>query len=238
MLSTEITITIPTYNEANNILRLIAEINSACNKSKCNYQLIVVDDNSPDGTANVVEKIKPKFNITLIKRNEKLGLGSAYIEGFKKALKTKTDFIFQMDADLSHNPKYIPRFIEKINQGYDVVTGSRLTKGGGVVGWNSTRKLISWGGNLIGRTVAGINISDLTSGYRVYKREVLEAIDLDEIKSKSYDFQLEILSKVMEKGFKVGTIPIIFYDRKHGKSKLTKVDQLRFLITALRIRFS
>lgn len=237
MLSTKIAIVIPAYNEASNILRLIAEINSACKKSKYNCQLIVVDDNSPDGTANVVEKIKPKFNVTLIKRNEKLGLGSAYIQGFKRALRNKPTLIFEMDADLSHDPKYIPEFIKKTNNGYDVVIGSRYMKGGKIVGWNITRRLISWVGNAIGRYIAGINVSDLTSGYRIYRKEVLETIDLNEIKSSSYDFQLEMLAKAIKAGFKVGTIPIIFYDRKYGKSKLTKVDQLRFLITALKIRF-
>jgi len=232
----KITIVIPTYNERNNIERLVRRIAHVCKKSSYNYEIIVIDDNSPDGTADVVEKLKER-NVILIKRSKKLGLGSAYVEGFKKAIKKKADLIFQMDGDLSHHPKYILKFIEKVNEGYDVVVGSRLMKGGKVVGWDFSRRLISWGGNVIGRYIAGVDVSDLTSGYRAYKREVLEAIDLDSIKSSSYDFQLEMLAKAINKGFEVGTVPIIFYGRKYGKSKLTKLDQLKFLITAVKIRF-
>lgn len=238
MSNKKIAIIIPTYNEKESIGLLISKVHSVMKRSRFDYKITIVDDNSTDGTLDVIDKHKNKVKIKLIKRKQKLGLGSACILGFGEALKNGDDFIFQMDADLSHDPKYIPNFIEKINEGYDVVIGSRLVKDGGVVGWSFTRKLISWGGNFIGRFIAGINVSDLTSGYRVYKRKVLESIDLDEIKSRSYDFQLEMLSKVLSKGFKVGTMPIIFYDRKYGKSKLTKSDQLRFLLAALRIRFA
>jgi len=232
-----ITIVIPTYNERENIILLLVEIFKILKQNKLNGHVIIVDDNSPDGTAEQVKRLSKKYETTLIERGKRLGLGSAYKIGFKKALELNSDLIFEMDADLSHDPEYIPKFLKKINEGYDVVIGSRLIKGGGIVGWNLVRRLISWSGNIIGRYVVAIDVSDLTSGYRVYRREVLQSIDLDEIKSRSYDFQLEILSKVLENDFKVGTIPIIFYDRKFGKSKLTKLDQLRFLITALKIRF-
>lgn len=235
MVMKKVAIVIPTYNEKDSIRELIRKLNAIKLPEK--LDVIIVDDNSPDGTADVVKRLKSDLKITLIKREKKLGLGSAYVEGFQKPLNHDVDFIFQMDADLSHDPKYIPTFIEEINKGYDVVVGSRLMKGGGVVGWNFTRRLISWGGNLIGKFIAGINVSDLTSGYRVYKRGVLETIDLNKIKSSSYDFQLEILAKALKKGFRVGTIPIIFHDRKYGESKLTRLDQLRFLMTALKIRF-
>ena len=234
---TKVAIVIPTYNEKDNIVNLIKKTNDACKNCNFGYKIIVVDDDSPDGTADVVKDLKTNFKISLIKRSKKLGLGSAYVVGFKKALENNADLIFGMDADLSHNPEYIPKFIEKINEGYDAVIGSRYVKGGGIVGWNFTRRFISWNGNLIGKYIAGINFPDLTSGYRVYTKEVLRSIDLDDIKSSSYDFQLEMLAKAINKGFKVGTIPIIFYDRKYGKSKLTKLDQLKFLITAVKIRF-
>ena len=238
MLIKKIAIIVPTYNEKENVGILIHKISDVLKGSNFNYRITIVDDNSPDGTVDVIDKLKSKFKIKLVRRKEKLGLGSAYVTGFKDVLKSKPNFIFQMDADLSHDPKYIPKFIEKINQGYDVVVGSRLIEGGKIVGWNFTRRLTSWAGNFIGRHIAEISVSDLTSGFRVYKREVLESLDLDGIKSSSYDFQLEMLSRVIEKGFRVGVIPIVFHDRKYGKSKLTKLDQLRFLLTALRIRFS
>jgi dolichol-phosphate mannosyltransferase len=233
----KITIVVPTYNERANITRLLPAIFKVFKQNKLNGNVIVVDDNSPDGTAQEVKKLYKKFKIFLIERKGKLGLGSAYIEGFKKAIEINSDLIFEMDADFSHNPKYIPKFIHKIKQGYGVVVGSRLEEGGKVIGWNWIRKLISKIGNAIGRYIANVNVSDLTSGYRVYKKEVLQKINLNEVKSQSYDFQLEMLARVLKIGFEVGTVPIIFVDRKFGKSKLSKTDILNFISTALKIRF-
>jgi dolichol-phosphate mannosyltransferase len=232
----KITIVIPTYNEIENIGLLIRKIFKIFEKNKLNGNVIVVDDNSPDGTAEEVKKLAKKYKIFLIQRKKKLGLGSAYIKGFKKALKLKSDLIFEMDADLSHNPKYIPDFINKINEGYDIVVGSRFEARGKIVGWNWFRKLVSKVGNIVGRYIANIKISDITSGYRVYRKEVLKKISLDEIKSKSYDFQMEMLFRALKKGFKVGVIPIVFVNRKFGKSKLSKLDIINFLINAFKLR--
>jgi len=230
----KVAIILPTYNEKDNIDSLVRSIFHICSKSRINAKIIVVDDNSPDGTGKEVINLSKKYPITLISRNSKLGLGSAYVKGFKKALKGNFDYIFEMDADWSHNPKYIPKFIEKMSE-YDVVIGSRYIKGGSV-DLGRLRKFISWSGNLIGRWIAGLKISDVTSGYRCFKRKVLESIDLDKIKSKSYDFQLEVLWEVIKRGYTIGAVPIVFPERRYGKSKLSKTDQLYFLLTALKIR--
>lgn len=230
------TIVLPTYNERENIKQLIPKIFKIFKENKIQGKLIVVDDNSPDGTSEIVNDLKKRYPLTLIQRERKLGIGSAYITGFRKALEDETDLIFEMDADLSHDPIYIPRFIQKINQGFDVVIGSRRIKGGEVVGWNWYRKSISWGGNFSGRYIAGVAVDDLTSGYRVYKREVLTKIDLDKVESNGYGFQLEMLARSLKKGFKVDTIPIVFSDRYSGKSKLSRKDVINFFIIALKIR--
>ena len=231
----KVSVVIPTYNERENIKLLIPKIFIALKRSKVNGNIIIVDDNSPDGTSEVVKKLQKRYRkIILIKRPKKLGIGSAYIEGFKVALNKNSEIIIEMDGDLSHNPIYIPKFIKSIKD-CDVVIGSRYKKGGKIVGWNWYRKLVSIGGNQIGRYIAKIDIEDITSGFRSYKKEVLKNV-INEIKSSGYAFQLEILARCIKKGFKVRTIPIIFYDRKKGKSKLSKKDILSFLLIALKIR--
>jgi dolichol-phosphate mannosyltransferase len=151
-------------------------------------------------------------------------------------LDSGAELVFEMDADLSHNPKYMKDLLEKASGGYDIVIGSRLEEGGGIVGWSLLRKLVSKGGNMVGRHIAGIRVRDMTSGYRLYKKEVLEKIGLDSIKANSYDFQLEMLARALRAGFKVGTVPIVFEDRRTGGSKLSKMDMVKFLLTAIRIR--
>ena len=173
-----------------------------------------------------------KYSIKVLERERKLGLGSAYVLGFEESLKDGKDIIFEMDSDLSHDPKYIPEFIKKINDGFDVVIGVREK----VIGWSVYRKLVSWGGNFIGRKIAGIKIKDLTTGYRAYRKEVLKSINLDKIKSSGYAFQLEMLSRALSKNFEVGSVPIVFYDRKMGMSKLSKWDIIEFFILAIKIR--
>ena len=232
----KVSIVLPTYNERENIKILIPRIFKVLKKNKINGSMIVVDDSSPDKTALIVQRLKKTYPITLIERSGKLGIGSAYITGFKKTLEDKADVVFEMDADLSHDPRYIPDFTKKIEQGFDVVIGSRKVEGGDVVGWNWYRKAVSAGGNFIGKRIAGVDISDLTSGYRAFKRKVVESIGLNKIKSDGYAFQLEVLSRCINKGFTVGVIPIMFYDRTAGKSKLSRRDMIDFFWTALKIR--
>jgi len=228
----KVRIILPTYNERSNIEALIPKIFAVFKKNKINGDILVIDDNSPDGTAEFVKILSKKYPIKMLKREKKLGLGSAYIIGFKESLKDKKDIIFEMDSDFSHDPKYIPKFIKKINSGFDVVIGEREK----VVGWNWYRRLVSWGGNFIGRNLAGVKVQDLTTGYRAYRGEVLKSINLDKIKSNGYAFQLEILARVLAKKFKVSSVSIIFKDRKKSQSKLSKWDMLEFFILSIKIR--
>jgi len=235
-MSYKIAITIPTYNEAKNIERLIEGIL----EQRVDSKIIIVDDNSPDGTADLAEELAKKYRekIFVIRRESKLGIGSAYVTGFKYAMdELNSDLILSMDADWSHDPKYLPDFVKKINEGYDVVVGSRYVDGGDILNWNIRRRLISRGANQFARHMLGLNISDLTTGYRCYKKETLKSIGLDNIKSNGYSFLEEILFLCKEKGFRIGETPIVFVERRNGKSKLSKKEMIKFFITILRLQF-
>ena len=233
----KVCIILPTYNEVENVKELIPRIFSIFKINKLDGKIIVVDDNSSDGTKDVIENFQKKYSIVLINRPKKMGIGSAYTDGFNRTLNDDSEIIFEMDADLSHNPNFIPNFVKEIYKGFDVVIGSRRIEGGSVIGWNWYRKFVSFGGNSIGKYIAGIDIDDLTSGFRAYKKKVIESLDLNKIESEGYAFQLEILAKCLKKGFKISSIPIEFYDRYSGKSKLSKLDFLNFFLIALKIRF-
>jgi len=222
-----ISILLPTRNEPL-VHVLVAGIRIAMKEVSEPFEIVAID-RSDDGTYERLNEI----NVTVMRQRSE-GLGGALVEGLKAV---KGDVVITMDADLSHDPKYIPSFVKRASETFDIVIGSRRMPGGGVVGWSWRRKLISFGGNFVGRRIAGVNISDLTSGYRLYRREVLEGIGLDEIKSAGYSFQLEILARSIKKGFRVGAVPIVFRDRREGRSKLSKRQWLDFFITALRIRF-
>lgn len=233
MISMEkIRIILPTYNEKENLKVLLPELFRVFSKHKLNADVLVIDDNSQDGTVDFIEKMEQKHPVKLIKRDGKIGIGSAYIRGFKESLNDGKEIIFEMDADLSHSPEYIVQFIKKIDEGFDLVIGERKK----IVGWNFYRKMISFGGNFIGRNLAGIKIKDLTTGYRAYRSNLLDSISLDKIESNGYAFQLETLFRSLSNGFKVGSVPIVFYDRQKGKSKLSKRDMIEFFVLALKIR--
>ena len=209
---------IPTYNERENIEKIIKEVL----RQSPDIHVLVVDDNSPDGTWEVVEKIKKKEKrVDLIKRPEKMGLGTAYVEGFKYALKNGYDVVFEMDADFSHDPNDIPRILQELN-GYDMVIGSRYCNGVSVVNWPMSRLLLSYFANLFARKVTGVPIRDLTSGFKAIRRRVLEKLNLSEIRSDGYGFQIEIHVRAYRKGFKIKEIPIIFVDRRSGHSKMSR----------------
>jgi dolichol-phosphate mannosyltransferase len=211
-------IIIPTYNELENLPRLLPEVLS----KEEGIHILIVDDNSPDGTAAFVEsEMKNNNRIHLIKRQSKQGLGTAYIAGFKYALQNNFEFIFEMDADFSHDPKEIPRFLDEIKNS-DVILGSRYINGVNVINWPLRRLLLSSFANLYTRVITGMPIHDATGGFKCFRREVLEAIDLDRVKSNGYAFQIEMTFKAWKKGFKVKEIPIIFVDRVKGKSKMSK----------------
>ena len=208
----------PTYNEHKNISDLISKIKNVNNK----YHILIIDDNSPDGTGKIVEDIMTKYdNVFLIKRKGKLGLGTAYCEGFNWAINNKYDTIIQMDADLSHNPKDIPKLIAELKNA-DLIIGSRYIDGVNVINWPISRLLLSYFANVYARLIIGLNIKDLTGGFKCYNRMALQNIDISSIKSEGYSFQIELNFLVWINGFKLKEIPIVFTDRTIGESKMNK----------------
>lgn len=230
-----IAIVIPTYNEAGNVEKLISLIKKVKIKEKVN--LIFVDDDSKDGTGKILDKLAKKDKkIRVIHRKNERGLGSAYVRGFTEAVKLKANIIFGMDADLSHHPKYIPSFLKKIDQGYDVVQGSRYIPGGGV-NWAWHRIFLSKGANLLATTILGLDLHDVTGAYKAFKLEVMKNIDLKSINSNGFSFFEEILYRCKKKGYKLGEVPIFFNDRVHGKSKLSKLEMIKFFFMIIKLRF-
>ena len=209
---------IPTYNEAVNIKNIIKRILALPNK----LNILIIDDNSPDGTAKIVENLVRKSkNIHLIQRAGKMGLGTAYVMGFEYALKHDYDFAFEMDADFSHNPDELPRFIELLGD-YDLIIGSRYITGISVVNWPMKRLLLSYFACLFARIVTGIRIKDLTSGFKCYSRRALGSVNWRSFKVDGYGFQIQSVFCVHKAGLKVKEIPIIFVERRQGESKMSK----------------
>jgi dolichol-phosphate mannosyltransferase len=233
-MAEKIFIIIPTYNEKSNIEKLLEQVFGLDIE---NLHILVVDDNSPDGTGQLVESLKSKYsNLEILHRNEKSGLGRAYIAGFKYVLKKDSDLIFEMDADFSHHPKYIPEFL-KAAENYDLVLGSRYIKGGGTENWNWLRKLISRFGNIYARLILGVPFKDLTGGFKCYRRKVLESINLDNLESVGYNFQIETTYHAWKKGFKITEIPIIFTERAEGKSKFDVKIIIESFWKVLKLKF-
>jgi dolichol-phosphate mannosyltransferase len=229
----KILIIIPTYNELENLPTLLPEVLS----KNDGINVLIVDDNSPDGTAAFVEnEIKNNNRIHLIKRPSKLGLGTAYIAGFNFAIQNGYDFVFEMDADFSHDPKEIPKFLDEIKNS-DVVLGSRYISGVNVINWPMSRLLLSWFANWYTRVITGLHIKDATGGFKCFKREVLEAINLETVTSNGYAFQIEMTYKAWKKGFRVKEIPIIFVDRVKGKSKMSKKIVREAVTMVWKLRF-
>ena len=227
-------ISIATYNERENIEKLIRQIFQL---NLENINIVVTDDNSPDGTASIVEQLQKEFNnLRLIKRSGKLGYGSAHIAAFKFALKNGADIIISMDADLSHNPAQIPELLQKINQGADIVIASRKIKGGKVICWNLWRKFCSASAMLVARLILRLKTHDVTNGFRAYRREVLEKLDLNSIKSSGYSFLEEVIYKLEKINFKIKEIPSTFIDREYGRSKFSKSEIINFFITILKLK--
>ena len=229
----KILIIIPTYNEKDNIDKIVNDIFLQCVEKP---EILVVDDNSIDGTKEILNKLKSQNKINLIERSSKQGLASAYIEGFKYGIEHNFDFIIQMDADFSHNPKYLNEIISNLKT-YDVVIASRNIKGGNTKGWSLFRNLISkWGSNYA-RLILNCPIKDLTGGFNGWKRETLKKINLDKIISKGYLFQVEMKYKAYKSKAKIIEIPIIFEQRKHGKSKMSLSIFFEALFNVIKIRF-
>jgi dolichol-phosphate mannosyltransferase len=229
-------VVIPTYNERENIGPILQAIHNLGQ----DFHVLVIDDGSPDGTADVVRSLQPQFQNTVFleERPGKLGLGTAYIHGFKWGIKRGYNYIFEMDADFSHNPSDLPRLYEACKSGRaDVAIGSRYIRGGGVKNWPKNRIALSKGGSLYTRLILWMPVEDQTAGFMCYKREVLETINLDEIHFVGYAFQIEMKFAAWKLGFKLKEVPIQFEDRKWGESKMSKGIVKEGILGVLKLRW-
>lgn len=229
-------VVIPTYNEKENISNIL---HAVFNLNE-NFHVLVIDDGSPDGTAQIVKDLQPKFpgKLFIEERKGKLGLGTAYIHGFKWGIARNYQFIFEMDADFSHNPNDLPRLYNACkNEGADLAIGSRYTKGGGVVNWPANRIALSKGGSLYTRIITWMPVKDPTAGFMCYRKEVLETIDLDKIAFVGYAFQIEMKFATWKLGFKIKEVPIIFQDRTYGVSKMNKGIVKEGILGVLKLRW-
>ena len=208
---------LPTYNEAENLKPLVE---AAGAKLPPGARILVVDDSSPDGTGEIADRLAGAHeNVEVLHRSRKEGLGPAYIAGFRAALAGGAGLVLEMDADFSHDPAYLPRLLEAAKRA-DVVLGSRYVEGGGVSDWGPLRRVVSRGGSAYARLVLGVEVRDLTGGFKCFRREVLEAIDLDAISTRGYAFQVEMTYRAIRHGFRVVEVPIVFRERRVGSSKM------------------
>ena len=233
-MKTKLSVIIPTYNEIQNIKKLIYQIIEILPE----INILIVDDNSPDGTGEYVRELSSvDSRVKLLSRPGKLGLGTAYVAGFKYMLENGYEIAYQMDADFSHDPKELLNMQKEIENN-DVVIGSRYIKGVNVINWPMKRLLLSYFANKYTKIVTGIPVCDATGGFKCFRKEVLQTINLDKIKSNGYSFQIEMNFKAWKRGFKIKEIPIIFYDRTEGNSKMSKkiVHEAIFMVWKLRLR--
>jgi dolichol-phosphate mannosyltransferase len=227
-------IIIPTYNEKENLVALVQEIHTVVP----DVQLLIVDDNSPDGTGAMADRLsKDDERIHVEHRTGKLGLGTAYIHGFKWALARDYQFVFEMDADFSHQPRFLPDFL-RAAQDHDLVLGSRYIPGGGTENWSWSRKMISQGGNMYARLILWLPYKDLTGGFKCFRREALQALDLDGILSVGYNFQIELTYRAHSKELRIAQVPIIFPDRTAGESKMSGAIFTEALWGVWKLRFT
>jgi dolichol-phosphate mannosyltransferase len=226
---------VPTYNERDNLPEIVA----AVHEHLADAELLVVDDNSPDGTGALADEIAardPKVHV--LHRAGKQGLGTAYVAGFKWALQRDYQILFEMDCDFSHDPKYLPIMRERARAGADLVLGSRYVAGGGTVNWGPMRKFISRGGSFYARTILGIDVRDVTGGFKCFRRATLEKLDLDSVSAQGYGFQIEMTYRTIKLGMRVEEVPIVFVDRRVGQSKMSKKIFLEALTLVWKLRLS
>lgn len=235
-------IIIPTYNEADNAENIVRAVLAEESKTPdVSLSILIVDDNSPDGTADIVRRLQSDANIGLdrlhlLSRPGKMGLGTAYVDGFKYGLERGFDYLFEMDADFSHDPNEVANFLREIRD-YDVVLGSRYITGANVANWPLRRLLLSYYANKYARIVTGLRVYDTTGGFKCFRREVLEAIDLDGIHSNGYAFQIEMNFRAWRKKFRIKEIPIVFVDRRAGTSKMSKSIVREAMLLVWRLKF-
>lgn len=241
----KLAIAVPTYNESKNIRKLIRKIRQTVGSLQVNTTVLIIDDNSPDGTGNIAEALKKEedsasFKIKVLNRADKNGLGKAYIDGFNKLLQEDYTHILQMDADLSHDPKYIKEFVYAIeNQDADFIVGSRYIRGGSAPDWSLTRRFLSLFGNIYTRILLGNAIHDYTGGFNLFTKELLKKIDPSSLsQSGGYGFVIELKSRALKNAKKTLEIPIVFMDRQYGKSKMPKNTIIKNFILVLKIRLN
>lgn len=228
-------IIIPTFNEADNILNIINEI-MLIRYDNTEFNILVIDDNSSDGTAGLVKALN-NHKVNIIERPSKLGLGTAYITGFKYAIERNYDYVFEMDADFSHDPKALPSFMEKLKEGYDLVIGSRYIQGIAVVNWPLSRLMISILASYYTRFITFLPVKDVTAGFMAYKVASLKEIELDKVHSNGYSFQIEMKFRMWKKGFKLCEIPIVFIDRRAGISKMSRKIVYEAMFRVWKLKF-
>jgi dolichol-phosphate mannosyltransferase len=213
---------VPTYNERENLAPLVKEVRAALDEVAPDHTVLIVDDSSPDGTGEIADELAGTDpRVQVLHRPHKRGLGPAYIAGFQLALEAGARLIVEMDADFSHDPAFLPAMLEAAREA-DLVVGSRYVEGGGVRNWGRLRRIVSRGGCLYARAVLGIPVNDLTGGFKCFRREVLEAIDLTSVRSQGYAFQVELTYRALQMGFRVKEVPIVFTERREGQSKMTR----------------
>jgi dolichol-phosphate mannosyltransferase len=224
----------PTYNERENLPRFVDAVRKAAPEA----DILIVDDNSPDGTGQIADELATKdSHVRVMHRAGKLGLGTAYLQAFEKGLSEGYEWFFEMDADLSHDPKYLPDFFRALEEGYDVIIGSRNIPGGNVEGWGMGRHFMSKGGSIYSRTILGLRVRDLTSGYKAFTRRALEAIELSKVESNGYSFQIEMTFRAVSRGMRVKEVPIVFVDRTAGKSKMSRKIFVEAIGVVWKLRF-
>jgi len=226
---------IPTYNERENL----APITAAVLAAEPRVDILVVDDNSPDGTGALADELaaaQPRLRV--LHRPKKEGLGRAYLEAFRWALAQGYQYVLEMDADFSHDPRYLPTLIDAAQAGADLVLGSRYVEGGGTLNWGLLRRLISRGGSLYARSILGVRTRDLTGGFKCFSRRVLEGLDLDQVVSTGYGFQIELTYRALKKGYAVREVPIVFEDRRVGQSKMSRKIFLEAMTVVWKLRLT
>jgi dolichol-phosphate mannosyltransferase len=231
--SSGVLVIVPTYNERDNLPAIVAAVHEQLPEA----DLLVVDDNSPDGTGQVADELAARDpQVKVLHRPGKQGLGTAYVAGFRWALAADYGYIFEMDCDFSHDPKYLPLLLEAARGGADLVLGSRYVAGGGTVNWGPMRKLISRGGSFYARTILGVGVRDLTGGFKCFRRKTLETIDLSTVSAQGYGFQIEMTYRAVKMGLRVDEVPIVFIDRRVGQSKMSRRIFLEALTLVWKLR--
>jgi dolichol-phosphate mannosyltransferase len=240
LMGKNVWLVLPTFNEAENLEEIVAAAaRELARVAPDGFRVLIVDDSSPDGTGEIADRLAAASDrVEVLHRSEREGLGPAYIAGFRHAIAAGADLLLEMDADFSHDPADIGRLVAAIDGGADVALGSRYTAGGGVTQWGMLRRVVSRGGCLYARLVLGLGVRDLTGGFKCFRREVLEAIELETVRSHGYVFQVELTLRALRRGFSVVEVPITFHERRHGYSKMsTRIAvEAAWLLPQLRTR--